>query len=147
MSDQVTVVDGALPWRPSFGISDYVVLSHYDMPLAGMFMQNGTHFLFQCVIGQLESFHLWVYSPLTDSERHELEGLEGAALGARLDRLIYGRDVTVVFADDEDGILFRTVFRVNPPASLVDFVRRALVTARRRIESMGKLAAEAAVGV
>ncbi|AEH09017.1 MULTISPECIES: hypothetical protein [Protofrankia] len=103
MSDLVTLEERANPWHPTASTVDGPVLNFYDIPLLGLFSQDWHHFLYQSIL-DLEDIGFWVYTPLTEHERIEIETASGNELSTALQKLRDGRKVTVAFAAD-DGIV------------------------------------------
>ncbi|HEY2575477.1 MAG TPA: hypothetical protein VGI74_04145 [Streptosporangiaceae bacterium] len=98
MSDQINLVIGAKPWRPSSDSEEVEVYAQYDMPIAGVVSQAGCYFLFECVEGAVTSFSLWVYAPVTDREEAHLSTLTDDKLSESMNEIWASRDVTVAIA-------------------------------------------------
>jgi hypothetical protein len=65
---------GACPWQPTPGaheIARYRMVK--DLPLLGVVEQDGSLFLYQCVLGEAEQVNIWTYTPLLAHERHAIE--------------------------------------------------------------------------
>jgi hypothetical protein len=81
---------GLFPWQPTPGTHE---IARYrmadDFPLVGVVEQDGSLFLYQCVLGQGEQVNIWTYTPLLEHERRAIEDASprrAAELIARLGR-------------------------------------------------------------
>lgn len=103
MSDKVTLVESRMPWKPSDGVSDETVLNYYDMPLAGIFSQQGHRYLFLCVAGQLERSNLWIYVLLQKDQEDRIMHLDGPGeVAACLRKLTSGVSTVLALAIDRE---------------------------------------------
>jgi len=101
MSDQIHLLIGANPWRPS-GDADLVEeFDNYDMPTAGVVAQSGCYFLFECVEGIALAANVWLYAPITESEEEQLSRLSGSKLAQAMDEVWGSRDATVALAEGD----------------------------------------------
>ncbi len=72
--DAFVVESGASPWNPARGTREVARYRHsFDIPLVGVLEQAGTHYLYQCVLGQDEEVNIWLYTPLLPSERDSID--------------------------------------------------------------------------
>lgn len=101
MADRIELRVGDLPWEPR-AAEELVVLHQYDMPLAGVIVQHGTSFFFWCVKGEVTQATLWGYTPVSDQERHELEGEPRDQILRRLFSSV--RTVTLGFSVEGRGM-------------------------------------------
>ena len=133
MSDQVTLEERGVPWHPAANTVDGSVLNFYDMPLVGLFAQHECSFVYQCIFGELEEISIWLYTPIIDAERTEIESLAGGELSAALQRFRGGRRVTVSLVDGE-GTQMSEVLDVKPDVSNLALARLLFNRLKRRVE-------------
>jgi hypothetical protein len=122
-----------MPWHPAANTVDGSVLNFYDVPLVGLFTQHGCSFLYQCILWELEEVSIWLYTPIVEAERAELESLTGGELTSALQRLRDGRRVTVSFASG-DRTQGSEVLDVKPDVSNVTLAKLLLDALKRRVE-------------
>ncbi len=103
--DTFVVETGASPWNPAQGtreVARYRRSAH--IPLVGLLEQAGTHYLYQCVLGQDEEVNIWLYTPLLPSERDAIEAAsprKATELFQRYSR----RDGRLVIAHNSVGVI------------------------------------------
>lgn len=126
MSDQIHLLIGAPPWRPSADSELVEEYEHYDMPTAGVVSQSGCYFLFECIEGVALAMNVWLYAPITHREEEELSRLSGSELAKAMDEIWSSRDVTVAIAGSD---AIRTGGTVSPAAIKRDGPRVAAFSA------------------
>jgi hypothetical protein len=66
---------GVCPWQPTprtREVARYRMAD--DLPLTGVVEQEGSLFLYRCVLGHAEQVNIWTYTPLLPQEQREIEG-------------------------------------------------------------------------
>lgn len=136
----LAIAQGASPWLLT-GDDQTVaveVLQYHDMPLAGVVRQDGLPVLYQCVIGHVESIHLWHYAPLTEEVLDGLLGCGPDDLAARLADISH-LPGALALATDHLGIV--SVRHVDPQVdiespirALYDELKALLADASRRAD-------------
>ncbi len=116
--DAFVVESGASPWQPtrcSREVARY--RRSHDIPLVGVVEQAGTHYLYQCVLGQTEEVNIWLYTPLLPSERDAIEAVgppRATELFARFSR----RDGRLVIAHNSVGVIAVRSLRADGDATI-----------------------------
>ena len=103
--DAFVVESGASPWHPTRGTRE---VARYrcstDIPLVGVLEQAGTHYLYQCVLGQGEEVNIWLYTPLLPCERDAIEAVS-ARQADELFQRYSRRDGRLAIAHNSVGVI------------------------------------------
>lgn len=83
MTDEIVLQEGSAPWKPSPEAKLVETLNYYDIPLAGVIAQRGSHYLFACIEGQAADFNLWAYRLLEERELPNISKPEVAMEGIK----------------------------------------------------------------
>ena len=110
MADYIIVVQGYRPWNPAPSVETVKVLQRYSMPLCGILMQQGVKYLFRCLFGQMEPYHIWAYTLVTDEVADRLVQAHTNELTSLIDEATRDRSCVVALANDEKGILLSEMF-------------------------------------
>ena len=94
MSDLLLPEHGARPWLPASNVTALEVLNQYDIPLSGLIQQDGTTYLYACLLGEMEDLNIWAYGRLDEDEVSRLTSLLlGDELQAAIDEMLASRMV------------------------------------------------------
>ena len=103
--DAFVVESGASPWQPTPRTRELVrYRSSDEIPLVGVIEQDGSSYLYQCVLGQAEEVNIWLYTPLLPCERDVIESAsprKANELFARFSR----RDGRLAIAHNSVGVI------------------------------------------
>lgn len=107
MSGTATHVElqaGSAPWRPSDASTLVAQYNYFSMPLAGVIGQGDREFFFECIEGQADVVHHWLYLPLSLVDRARIEAASFSEFVSVVDSLNWSV-VTFAVATDGDGLL------------------------------------------
>lgn len=125
---------GARPWLPADSATAGEVLNAYNVPLTGLVEQDGTTFLFACLLGELERQNIWAYAKLEAGEAAELVSAGDDEFSERVDEALTNRMLVVALASDYELVDWLTIDAgVEGPLALA---KRFLDAMRRRLTSM-----------
>lgn len=97
MTEQIKLRLGGEPWLPASTVKSVKQLHFSDMPLAGIILQRGQYFLYECIEGHVADVNLWAYVPLSRREAKRLRKLTGDEL-TRATQAVYDRSLVVALA-------------------------------------------------
>lgn len=120
------------------------VLHYHDMPLAGIVRQNGRAIVYQCVVGHLETLHLWHYAFVVDDYVDALLDADAGEVADRLSEISHLSGV-LALATDRLGVVSATpvdpaVDVEGPIRALYDDFKATLDDARRQAEAQSQTA-------
>lgn len=95
---------GSAPWRPSDASILVAQYNYFSMPLAGVIGQGDREFFFECIEGQADDPHHWVYLPLFSADRARIEAASFSEFTGVVDSLDWSEAVFAV-ATDRDGLV------------------------------------------
>lgn len=105
MSDQIQLVLGSLPWKPSYESELLRVFDEYDIPLQGVILQDGCFYLFDCMAGRMTRPGLWMYSLLDSSEFAALDEAEGSELDKLVEKIWSSRPAKLAVSFRGQGLV------------------------------------------
>lgn len=105
MADLMHVQLRTEPWSPAWDAKVIEVFHRYDVPLIGLVAQHGSHYLFYCLAGAGRQGSVWAYAHLAEYEVLNLQEAEGAEFDRMLAALLLHRNLRVVFATEDHGIV------------------------------------------
>ncbi len=106
MADLIHVDEGMAPWEPSHKATMLEALHVHDIPLVGILKQDGVHYVFQCLLGELEPVNFWGYTLVEVDEIERLREASGPdEFDAVLADMTQGRSSVVALAIEGVGIV------------------------------------------
>ena len=122
MYDHLPTFKAGFPaWEPSPDALLLETFDFHDMPLSGVFKENGSRFLFKCVEGHLAKWSLWVY---VEADPEEVLTLAAAPqvvdFDVRFERAFHSeRPVAAALSEEGYGITHSTGLGIVGPGDLV----------------------------
>lgn len=95
---------GVEPWRPSPTSTEVAQLDFYNIPLAGILqdvsIESTQTYLYVCAAGEENDTNIWLYAPISDSERLILESSSEQSLVGNLRRALQNKMLVAALAQD-----------------------------------------------
>lgn len=135
---------GARPWLPASNVTALTVLNEYDIPLSGLIEQDGTTYLYVCLLGELEDLNVWAYAQLDKAESARLGSLVDDELAVAIDEALANRMLIMALADDHELVAWlRIDSGIEGPLALskrfVGQLGRRLARAQENVRELGEL--------
>lgn len=124
MSDHVAIETGMPPWSPSADTELLQVFHRFTIPLVGVFVQAGVHYLFWCVVGHAGPESAWAYAPGDGDSVAALSNADNDTFDGALRRAVGDKASTFAIASDDKGLTVSVV--LDPPASFDSTYERGM---------------------
>lgn len=133
-----SIKEGFPPWEPSPDATLLETFDFHDMPLSGVFKENGSRFLFTCLEGHLAEWSLWVY---VEADPEEVVKLAAAPqvvdFDVRFAKAFHSeRPVAAALSEEGYGIIHSTGLGLVGPGDLAQEALKKLPVSESEIAKL-----------